>query len=65
MERFAGTDMWPGDRGLVAHWVRAMRNDYTVQCERVGDRRYLKFEFITSGNVSTGLGVTLFVRRFV
>ena len=48
MERFAGTDMWPGDGRLVAHGVRAMRNDYTAQCgERVGNRRYLKLESIT------------------
>jgi hypothetical protein len=40
--------MWPGDGGLVAHGVRAMRNYYTAQWlrERVGDRRYLKFESI-------------------
>ena len=40
--------MRPRDGGLVAHGVRAMRNDdaAVVVEERVGDRRYLKFESI-------------------
>ena len=46
--------MWKQDRGLVAHGVRAMRNDNATQCEeRVGDRRYLKFKSITRPLFST------------
>ena len=53
---YGGFDGWscspvqmrPRDGGLVAHGVLDIRNDDAAQwlCERVGDRRYLKFESI-------------------
>ncbi len=49
---FGGFDSWSGSPVQICGWemegfVRAMRNDYTVQCERVGNRQYPKFESIT------------------